>query len=94
LSDIFLPQASPGKNQKPLKSPTILGRFNIDGLLRNRKAGFSVFPERTGIQLFQDVLDPGSRLKTCRRKLRRADDPRDSLRDQQYYIKKPEEREK
>ena len=48
---------------------------NIDGLVKSLKRSISVIPAKSGIQLFQDVLDPG---------FRRGDDWRDFLRDHQY----------
>jgi hypothetical protein len=43
-------------------------------LVKNRKSIKFVIPAKVGIQLFQEVLDPG---------FRRGDDPRDFLRDHQ-----------
>jgi len=44
---------------------------NGDGLIKSRQIPFFVIPAEAGIQLFQDVLDPG---------FRRGDDPPDFLR--------------
>jgi hypothetical protein len=46
--------------------------IKVDELVKSHKTGFPVIPAKAGIQLFQDVLDPG---------FRRGDDPRDFLRD-------------
>ena len=57
---------------------TALGTFyeavNFDELVKSRKMAFSVIPAKAGIQLIQDVLDPG---------FRRGDDQRDFLRTHQ-----------
>ena len=50
--------------------------YNLDGLAKSQKVGFSVIPAKAGIQLFEDVLDPG---------FRRGDDPRDFLRVHQPW---------
>jgi hypothetical protein len=47
---------------------------SLDGFVKSQKVGFCVVPAKAGIQLFQDVLDPG---------FRRGDGPRDFLRDHQ-----------
>jgi hypothetical protein len=52
-------------------------RPNLDGLVKNLKMPFSVIPAKAGIQLFQDVLDPG---------FRRGDASRDFLRDHQTLM--------
>jgi hypothetical protein len=49
---------------------------NIDELVKSRNSIEFVIPAKAGIQLFQDVLDPG---------FRRGDAPRDFLRDHQYW---------
>jgi len=48
--------------------------FNFDELVKSRNSIEFVIPAQAGIQLFQDVLDPG---------FRRGDDLRDFLRDHQ-----------
>ncbi len=45
-----------------------------DDLVKSLKRRISVIPAKAGIQLFQDVLDPG---------FRRGDAPRDFLRNYQ-----------
>jgi len=45
---------------------------NYDGFVKSRNSIECVIPAKAGIQLFQDVLDPG---------FRRGDDPRDFFRD-------------
>jgi hypothetical protein len=50
---------------------------NIDELVKSRNSIEFVIPAKAGIQLFQDVLDPG---------FRRGDAPSDFLRDHQYSI--------
>jgi hypothetical protein len=45
---------------------------NDDGFEKSLKLPIFVIPAKAGIQLFQDVLDPG---------FRRGDAPRDFLRD-------------
>ena len=63
-----------------IPSPTALlpslisARLNFDGLVKSRNSIEFVIPAKAGIQLFQDVLDPG---------VRRGDDQRDFLRDYQ-----------
>jgi len=52
-----------------------IGFPNIDDLVKSRNSIKFVIPAKAGIQLFQDVLDPG---------FRRGDVPRDFLRDHQY----------
>jgi hypothetical protein len=47
---------------------------NFDGLVKSRNSIKIVIPAKAGIQLFQDVLDPG---------FRRGDASRDFLRDHQ-----------
>jgi hypothetical protein len=47
-----------------------------DDFVKSRNPIEFVIPAKAGIQLFQDVLDPG---------FRRGDDPRDFLRDQQMW---------
>ena len=49
----------------------------LDGFVKRRNSIEGVIPAKAGIQLFQDVLDPG---------FRRGDDPRDFLRDGQVQI--------
>ena len=49
--------------------------LNIDEFVKNLRLPIFVIPAKAGIQLFQDVLDPG---------FRRGDAPRDFLRDHQY----------
>ena len=49
---------------------------NIDEFVKSRNSIESVIPAKAGIQLFQGVLDPG---------FRRGDDPKDFLRDHQYW---------
>jgi hypothetical protein len=34
--------------------------LEVDGLVKSRKVGFYVIPAEAGIQVFQDVLDPGA----------------------------------
>ena len=51
------------------------GHGNIDELVKSRNSIEFVIPAKAGIQLFQDVLDPG---------FRRGDASRDFLRDHQY----------
>ncbi|MCX5912325.1 MAG: hypothetical protein NTV04_10380 [Deltaproteobacteria bacterium] len=48
------------------------GIINLDGFVKILKLPIFVIPAKAGIQLFQDVLDPG---------FRRGDDPSDFLRD-------------
>jgi hypothetical protein len=50
---------------------------NIDDLVKSRKSIKFVIPAKAGIQLFQDVLDPG---------FRRGDALRDFLRAHQHSI--------
>jgi hypothetical protein len=50
------------------------GRIKFDELVKSRNSIEFVIPAKAGIQLFQDVLDPG---------FRRGDDPNDFLRDHQ-----------
>jgi hypothetical protein len=57
--------------------PAFYGINKLDEFVESQKAGFSVIPAKAGIQLFQDVLDPG---------FRRGDDPRDFLRDHQACV--------
>jgi hypothetical protein len=54
----------------------ILGSSKFDELVKSPKALFSVIPAKAGIQLFQDVLDPG---------FRRGDDAEVFLRDHQVW---------
>jgi len=49
--------------------------MNFDVLVKSRNSIKIVIPAKAGIQLFQDVLDPG---------FRRGDASRDFLRDHQY----------
>ena len=49
----------------------------FDGVVKSRNSIEFVIPAKAGIQLFQDVLDPG---------FRRGDDPRDFLRDHQFSL--------
>jgi hypothetical protein len=49
-------------------------KAKIDELVKSRNSIVFVIPAKAGIQLFQDVLDPG---------FRRGDAPRDFLRDHQ-----------
>jgi hypothetical protein len=56
-----------------LDAPTI-ETINLDELVKSRNFIEFVIPAKAGIQLFQDVLDPG---------FRRGDAPRDFLRDHQ-----------
>jgi hypothetical protein len=49
----------------------------FDELVKSRNSIEFVIPAKAGIQLFQDVLDPG---------FRRGDAPRDFLRDHQIYV--------
>jgi hypothetical protein len=49
----------------------------FDELVKSRNSIEFVIPAKAGIQLFQDVLDPG---------FRRGDDPKDFLRDHQIWI--------
>jgi hypothetical protein len=50
------------------------GVDKVDELVKRRNSIEFVIPAKAGIQLFQDVLDPG---------FRRGDAPRDFLRDHQ-----------
>ncbi|OGP97616.1 MAG: hypothetical protein A2Z51_10305 [Deltaproteobacteria bacterium RBG_19FT_COMBO_52_11] len=50
--------------------------WNIDDLVKSRNPIEFVIPAEAGIQLSQDVLDPG---------FRRGDDPGDFLRDHQHW---------
>jgi hypothetical protein len=50
--------------------------WNIDGIVKSRNSIKFVIPAKAGIQLFQDVLDPG---------FRRGDPSSDFLRDHQYW---------
>jgi len=61
-----------GREQKrvPYREKIPLGS-KFDELVKRRKPGFSVIPAKSGIQLFQPVLDPG---------FRRGDDDWDFLR--------------
>jgi hypothetical protein len=49
----------------------------LDGFIKRRNSIEGIIPAKAGIQLFQDVLDPG---------FRRGDNPRDFLRDGQVQI--------
>jgi hypothetical protein len=49
---------------------------NFGQLVKSRNSIEFVIPAKAGIQLFQDILDPG---------FRRGDDPRDFLRDHQFW---------
>jgi hypothetical protein len=49
-------------------------RRSFDEFVKSRESLEFVIPAKAGIQLFQDVLDPG---------FRRGDDPNDFLRDHQ-----------
>ena len=40
--------------------PFLCGEVNFDELVKSQKPGFSVIPAKAGIQLFQNVLDPGA----------------------------------
>jgi len=51
----------------------------VAGLVKSPKMPFSVIPAKAGIQLFQDVLDPG---------FRGGDASRDFLRDHQVCLYK------
>jgi hypothetical protein len=53
-----------------------LKNLNFDDLVKSPKMPFSVIPAKAGIQLFQDVLDPG---------FRRGDASREFLRDHQLF---------
>jgi len=53
-----------------------LGHFNFDDLVKSRNSIKFVIPAKAGIQLFEDVLDPG---------FRRGDASRDFLRDHQFW---------
>jgi hypothetical protein len=74
---IFLDNLHPDANC----SQKLLGKFSCslinDGLVKSRNSIEFVIPAKAGIQLFQDVLDPG---------FRRDDVPRDFLRDRQAII--------
>jgi hypothetical protein len=63
----FQPKASPNKILS-----AFFGLALIDELVKSRNSIEFVIPAKAGIQLFQDVLDPG---------FRRGDAPRDFLRD-------------
>jgi hypothetical protein len=54
---------------------TFCENINIDGFVKSRNSIEFVIPAKAGIQLFQDVLDPG---------FRRGDAPSDFLREHQY----------
>jgi hypothetical protein len=61
-----------------IRSPNpLFHHSNIDGFVRRLNSIECVIPAKAGIQLFQDVLDPG---------FRRGDDPRDFLREGQYFM--------
>jgi hypothetical protein len=49
-------------------------KAKFDDLVKIQKTGFSVIPAKAGIQLFQDVLDPG---------FRRGNNPKNFLRARQ-----------
>jgi hypothetical protein len=51
------------------------GLPNFNELIKNRNSIKFVIPAKAGIQLFQDILDPG---------FRRGDASRDFLRDHQF----------
>jgi hypothetical protein len=56
---------------------TFCETINFDELVKSRNSIKFVIPAKAGIQLFQDVLDPG---------FRRGDPPRDFLRDHQFWL--------
>jgi len=62
--------AEPAENTE--KNLKFLNHLQFDGFVKSRNSIEFVIPAKAGIQLFQDVLDPG---------FRRGDDPRDFLRD-------------
>jgi predicted AAA+ superfamily ATPase len=53
--------------------------YDFDELVKSRKMPFSVIPAKAGIQLIQDVLDPG---------VRRGDGQRDFLRVHQFLVQR------
>jgi hypothetical protein len=53
-----------------------MGKWKNDDLVKSRNSIELVIPAKAGIQLFEDVLDPG---------FRRGDALRDFLRDHQYW---------
>jgi hypothetical protein len=55
---------------------TFYETIKFDEFVKSLEMRFFVIPAKAGIQLFQDVLDPG---------FRRGDAPRDFLRDHQIY---------
>jgi len=59
---------------KQRHSPIFLKTLKCDEFVKSRNSIEFVIPAKAGIQLFQDVLDPG---------FRRGDDLRDFLRDHQ-----------
>jgi hypothetical protein len=64
------------RNPKQIRNP------NFDEFVKSHRAPFAVIPAKAGIQLIQDVLDPG---------FRRGDDQRDFLRTRQLSnVRKPE----
>jgi hypothetical protein len=60
-----------------VKTKQILLWGNLGDLVKSRNSIEFVIPAKAGIQLFQDVLDPG---------FRRGDAPRDFLRDHQSWL--------
>jgi hypothetical protein len=54
--------------------PSFIKWNKLDEFVKSRNSIECVIPAKAGIQLFQDVLDPG---------FRRGDDPRDFLQDHQ-----------
>jgi hypothetical protein len=79
-SSVFARLAS-GAFYKTIVMVTFCEILNFDGFVKSRNSIEFVIPAKAGIQLFQDVLDPG---------FRRGDAPRDFLRDHQigrfFYI--------
>jgi len=68
---------SPQRTQRKNRKIGILEYWNIDGIVKSRNSIKFVIPAKAGIQLFQDVLDPG---------FRRGDPSSDFLRDHHYSI--------
>jgi hypothetical protein len=67
----------PLNRRRALKILSIFPQNTFDELVKSRNSIEFVIPAKAGIQLFQDVLDPG---------FRRGDAPRDFLRDHQFFL--------
>jgi hypothetical protein len=76
LQKFLVPSFSQSLSQHVLSGER---KSKIDDLVKSRNSIEFVIPAKAGIQLFQDVLDPG---------FRRGDAPRDFLRVHQNYLKK------